>query len=182
MTPPMAPRRPADGQQRAALRREGDGTRSQGLISPQSSPVLCSTRGGLILWCLRVQPESTSAHPRCRKQDLLSALGGGLPEVLRPSRAAQRTGGHRRVATRKVTGDLATRRGAGDPVTRAEWMTVLRWLPASPATQACSQLQRTHVCRSPSAGVCAHAQWVLPLRHSEEGAWPQFSSDSWGWS
>ena len=34
-------------------------------------------------------------------------------------------GGHRRVATRE-TGDLATRRGAGDPETRAEWMTVLR--------------------------------------------------------
>ena len=36
-------------------------------------------------------------------------------------------GGHRRVATRKTTGDLATRRGAGDPETRAEWMTVLRY-------------------------------------------------------
>ena len=27
----------------------------------------------------------------------------------------------------KTTGDLATRRGAGDPVRRAEWMTVLRY-------------------------------------------------------
>ena len=36
-------------------------------------------------------------------------------------------GGHRRVATRKTTGDLATRRGAGDPETRAEWMKVLRY-------------------------------------------------------
>ena len=36
-------------------------------------------------------------------------------------------GGHRRVATRKTTGDLATRRGAGDPERRAEWMTVLRY-------------------------------------------------------
>ena len=36
-------------------------------------------------------------------------------------------GGHRRVATRETTGDLATRRGAGDPVTRAEWMKVLRY-------------------------------------------------------
>ena len=36
-------------------------------------------------------------------------------------------GGHRRVATRETTGDLATRRGAGDPETRAEWMTVLRY-------------------------------------------------------
>ena len=36
-------------------------------------------------------------------------------------------GGHRRVATRKTTGDLASRRGAGDPETRAEWMKVLRY-------------------------------------------------------
>ena len=36
-------------------------------------------------------------------------------------------GGHRRVATRKTTGDLATRRSAGDPETRAEWMKVLRY-------------------------------------------------------
>ena len=36
-------------------------------------------------------------------------------------------GGHRRVATRKTTGDLTTRRGAGDPVRRAEWTTVLRY-------------------------------------------------------
>ena len=39
----------------------------------------------------------------------------------------QRTGGHRRVATRETTGDLATRRGAGDPVRRAEWMTMSRY-------------------------------------------------------
>ena len=53
------------------------------------------------------------------------------PEPLRPTRktspAAQRTGGHRRVATRETTGDLATRRGAGDPERRAEWMTVSRY-------------------------------------------------------
>ena len=36
-------------------------------------------------------------------------------------------GGHRRVATRKTTGDLATRRGAGDPERRAEWTTVSRY-------------------------------------------------------
>ena len=36
-------------------------------------------------------------------------------------------GGHRRVATRETTGDLATRRVAGDPETRAEWMKVLRY-------------------------------------------------------
>ena len=33
----------------------------------------------------------------------------------RPDRAAQRTGGHRRVATRKTTGDLTTRRGQVTP-------------------------------------------------------------------
>ena len=36
-------------------------------------------------------------------------------------------GGHRGVATRKTTGDLATRRGAGDPERRAEWMKVSRY-------------------------------------------------------
>ena len=36
-------------------------------------------------------------------------------------------GGHRGVATRETTGDLAARRGAGDPETRAEWMKVLRY-------------------------------------------------------
>ena len=36
-------------------------------------------------------------------------------------------GGHRGVATRKTTGDLTTRRGAGDPERRAEWMTVSRY-------------------------------------------------------
>ena len=35
--------------------------------------------------------------------------------------------GHRGVATRKTTGDLTTRRGAGDPERRAEWMTVSRY-------------------------------------------------------
>ena len=37
----------ADGQQRAVLRREGDGTRSWGLISSSSSHVLHGTSGGL---------------------------------------------------------------------------------------------------------------------------------------
>ena len=61
-----------------------------GCDQPQSSHVLHGTSGGLILWCLRVTPKSTSAHPWCRKQDLLSALGGGLPEVLRPTRRPSR--------------------------------------------------------------------------------------------
>ena len=36
-------------------------------------------------------------------------------------------GGHRRVATRETTGDMTTRRGAGDPKRRAEWTTVSRY-------------------------------------------------------
>ena len=77
--------------------------------------------------------KSTSAHPLlCSKQDLLSALGGGLPESLRPTEKPvwQRSGPavtEEWVATRKTTGDLATRRGASDPERRAEWMTVLRY-------------------------------------------------------
>ena len=38
----------------------------------------------LIHWCLRISPKSTSAQPLCSTQDLLSASGGGPPEVLRP--------------------------------------------------------------------------------------------------
>ena len=47
------------------------------------------------------------------------------PQKVQTGSAA--AGGHRSVATRKTTGDLATRRGAGDPVRRAEWMAVLRY-------------------------------------------------------
>ena len=47
------------------------------------------------------------------------------PQKVQTDSAA--AGGHRRVATRETTGDLATRRGAGDPETRAEWMKVLRY-------------------------------------------------------
>ena len=61
------------------------------------------------------------------------------------SPAAQRTGGHRRVATRKATGDLTTRRGAVDPVRRAEWMAVLRYghLRSAPVVvDACLRTER----------------------------------------
>ena len=49
-------------------------------------------------------------------------------------------GGHRGVATRKTTGDLTTRRGAGDPVRRAEWMMVLRYghLRSAPVVVWCA--------------------------------------------
>ena len=43
------PRRPADGQQRAALPREGDGTQSRGSDQPQSSHVLYGASEGFIL-------------------------------------------------------------------------------------------------------------------------------------
>ena len=128
------PRRPADGQQRAALRRECDGTRSRGPDQTQSSHVLNGTSGGLVLWCLRVTSEPTSAHPclsvclRAKRppEDTRWRSSRGTAPHKKSSLAAQRTGGHRRVTTRKTTGDLATRRGAGDPERRAEWMTVLR--------------------------------------------------------
>ena len=104
-----------------------------------SAPVVASSlrhqRGVLSLWCLRLTSKSTSAQSvhacACGQKDHLRTPGGSLPEPLRPTRrpvaAAQRTGGHRRVTTRKTMGDLATRRGAGDPETRAEWKPVSRY-------------------------------------------------------
>ena len=47
------------------------------------------------------------------------------PQKVQTGSAA--AGGHRRVATRETKGDLATRRGGGDPETRAEWMKVSRY-------------------------------------------------------
>ena len=128
------PQRPADGQQWAALRREGDGTRSRGLISPSRRTFSTAPAGGLSLWCLRVSPESTSAHQcptcACGQKTTLRAPKWRSSHASAPHRktspAVQRTGGHRRVATRKTTGDLATRRGARDPERQVEWTTVLR--------------------------------------------------------
>ena len=128
------PRRPADGQQRAALRREGDGTRSWGLISPSRRMFSTAPAGVLSLWCIRVTSESTSAQ-KCpasafRQKTTLRTPRWRSPRASAPNRksrpAAQRTGGHRRVATRKTTGDLTTPRGAGDAKARAEWITVSR--------------------------------------------------------
>ena len=72
-------------------------------------------------------------------------------------------GGHRRVATRETTGDLATRRGAGDPETRAEWMKVLRYdhLRSAPVVVGAGYARsgnRLHSLQrrsSPSAGLGA---------------------------
>ena len=128
------PRRPADGQQRAALRREGDVTWSRGLISRSRRMFSTAPAGVLSLWCLRVSPKSTSAHQcpacACGQKTTLRAPRWRSSRASAPrkksSLAAQRTGGHRRVATRKTPGDLSTRRGASDPERRAEWMTVSR--------------------------------------------------------
>ena len=86
-------------------------------------------------WCLRVSPKSTSAQQcpacACGQKTILRAPRWRSPRGTAPNRKVQTgsaaAGGHRNVATRKATGDLATRRGAGDPVRRAEWMTVLRY-------------------------------------------------------
>ena len=63
------PRRPADGQQRAALRERVTGHQegSRGLISPSRRMYSTAPVRGLSSWCLRVSLKSTSAHqcPAC---------------------------------------------------------------------------------------------------------------------
>ena len=154
------PRRPADGQQRAALRREGDGTRSRGLINPCRRMFSTAPARGLSSWCLRASPKSTSAHqcPACAfgQKTTLRAPRWRSSRASAPTRktsqAAQRTGGHRRVATRETTGDLATRRGAGDPETRAEWMKVSR----------CGHLRPAPVV----VDACVRTEWEPPTLRS----------------
>ena len=64
-------------------------------MKSQSSNVLYSTSGD-IRWCPRATPR---VHCSPGRQDLPKALGGGLPQVRRPTgRPAQPAGGHRRVA------------------------------------------------------------------------------------
>ena len=87
-------------------------------------PRVCWDHGTYFLWdpsrsanvCAVVTPSPHTLLKRVssmclRAKDHLRTLGGDLPEVLRPRRksrpAAQRSGGHRRVASRKVTGDPA---------------------------------------------------------------------------
>ena len=135
------PRRPADGQQRAALRERVTGHQegSWGLISLSRRMYSTAPVRGLSSWCLRVSLKSTSAQQvssLClRAKDLegtkvaVFPRNWGKQKVQTGSAAA---GGHRRVATRKTTGDLATRRGAGDPERRAGWMTVSRYLRSAP--------------------------------------------------
>ena len=83
-------------------------------------------------------------------------------------------GGHRRVATRKTTGDLATRRGAGDPETRAEWTTVLRYghLRSAPVVVDVGYTHGVGTAYAPCSPVALHAllkrllDGLLPLRRS----------------
>ena len=104
----------------------------------------------------------------CRRaKDHLRTPGGGLPEPLRSARktspAAQRSGGHRRVATRKATGDLATRRGAGDPERRAEWTTVLtpaKWKTTSGLHRSWWTLVKRTEWEPPA--LCAAPPWEPP--------------------
>ena len=130
------PRRPADGQQRAALRREGDGTprRFPGSDHPQSSHVLYGASEGFILLVptrfTEVHISSPVSSMCLRAKDLEGTKVAVFPSycaVQKVQTGSAAAGGHRRVATRKTTGDLTTRRGAGDPERRAEWTTVSRY-------------------------------------------------------
>ena len=126
---------PPTASSRRPPRREGDGTRSRGLISPSRRTFSAAPAGVLSVWCPRVSPKSTSAHQcpacACGQKTTLRAPrwrpSRGTAPRKKTCPAAQRTGGHRRVATRKVTDDRATRRGAVDPVRRSEWTMVLRY-------------------------------------------------------
>ena len=68
-------------------------------------------------------------------------------------------GGHRRVATRKTTGDLTTRRGAGDPARRAEWTKVLRHghLRSAPVVVAATFTHGVGTAYAPCNPVVLHA-------------------------
>ena len=167
------PRRPADGQQRAALRERvtGHQERSRGLISPSRRMYSTAPVRGLSSWCLRVSLKSTSVHqcPACafgqkttlRAPRWRSSRGTAPNRKSRP--AAQRTGGHRGVATRKTTSDLTTRRGAGDPVRRAEWMTVLRYghLRSAPVVVDAAYTHGVGTAYAPCSPVALHELRLL---------------------
>ena len=80
---------------------------------------------------IRSPHQLTSVHLSLRAKDHLEgtkvAVFPRYCAELKVQTGSAAAGGHRGVATRKTTGDLTTRRGAGDPVRRAEWMTVLRY-------------------------------------------------------
>ena len=102
---------------------------------PQSSHVLYGTSEGCILLVPTRFTEFHISSPvpsmSLRAKDHLEgtkvAVSPRYCAVQKVQNGSAAAGGHRRVATRVTTGDLATRRGAGDPETRAEWMKVLRY-------------------------------------------------------
>ena len=128
--------------------------------------------GVLSLWCLRVSPKSVSAHLLCRTQDLLSALGGGLPEVLRSTRrpVQHRSG----LAVTKGDGRLGYPKRSRRPSDRAEWTMVLRYghdvgftHGVGTAHTPCSLVQ----LHAPCLG--ASLDGLLPLqRHANASLWP----------
>ena len=160
----LAPRRPADGQQRA-----GDGTprRVPGSDQPQSSHVLYGTSEGFILLVptrfTEVHISSPVSSMCLRAKDHLE----GTKVAVFPSLCAEQkvqtgsaaAGGHRGVATRKTTGVLTTRRGAGDPERRAEWMTVLRYghLRSAPVVVGVGYTQGVGTAYTPCSAVVLHA-------------------------
>ena len=153
---------------------------SRGLISPSrrmfsTAPV----RGFILLVPTRfteVHVSSTVSSMCLRAKDHLE----GTKVAVFPRYCAENkvqtgsaaAGGHRRVATRETTGDLATRRGAGDPETRAEWTTVLRYghLRSAPVVvdagyaRSGNHLHSLQPCRSPRTLPGCLLDGFLPLR------------------
>ena len=123
------PRRPADGQQRAALRRGSDGTRSRGLSSP-SRRMFSTAPAGV---SFPLVPARDTGSPRQLTPCAVSKSSYRHQEAVFPRYCAPQkvktgsaaAGGHRRVATRKTTGGNPATKGT-DPERRAEWMTVSR--------------------------------------------------------
>ena len=100
------------------------------------------------------------------------------PQKVQTGSAA--AGGHRRVATREMTGDLATRRGAGDPESRAEWMKVLRYghLRSAPVVvgrwcyaRSGNRLRSVQPCGSPRARYGRLLDGFLPLQRRAKRVW-----------
>ena len=96
---------------------------SRGLIIPSRRMFSTAPVRGLSSWCLtrftEVHISSPVSSMSLRAKDHLEGTKVAVfprycaPQKVQTGSAA--AGGHRRVATRKTTGDLATRRGAGDP-------------------------------------------------------------------
>ena len=119
------PRRPADGQQRAALRERVTGHQegSRGLINPSRRMFSTAPVRGVSSWCLRVSPKSTSAQ-QC------PACACGQKTILRAPRWRSSRGTAQKKKSRPAAQRLAaTEEWRATPVQRAEWMTVSRYGP-----------------------------------------------------